>query len=86
MKDDRNDEHHRDEEDDLARKAGDNGNPRLVNALKEVGVDNGEGDERRHHCDIRQRHLRDVEQNLVAGKRHRDDARHGATDDGSDNA
>ena len=79
-------EHPRDEDDDLSREAGDNGYPRLVDALKEVGVDNGEGDKWRHHGDVRQRHLRDVEQNLVAGKRHRDYARHGATDDGSDNA
>ena len=76
--------HHRDEEDDLARETGDNGDPRLVDALEEVGVDDGEGDEWRHHGDVRQRHLRDVEQERVAGKRHRDDARHGATDDGSD--
>ena len=80
------DEHHRDEEDDLAREAGDNGNPRLVDALEEVGVDDGEGDEWRHHGDIRQRHLRDVKQKLIVGKRHRDDARHGATDDGCHNA
>lgn len=78
--------HHRDEEDDLSREAGDDGNPRLVDTLEEVRVYYSKGNERRHHGDIRQCHLRDIKQKCVVGERHRDDTRHGATDNSRHNA
>ena len=46
---DGNEDAHGDEENDLPRQTGDDGNPRFVNGLEEVGVDNGEADEREHH-------------------------------------
>ena len=77
----RHKEHHRDQEDDLTRETRSNGDPRFVDALEEVGVDDGERYERRHHRDERQRLLRDVEQHGVARERHRDETRHGAAQD-----
>lgn len=77
----RHEEHHRYQEDDLARETRRDGDPRFVDALEEVGVDDGERYERRHHRDERQRLLRDVEQHGVARERHRDETRHGAAQD-----
>ena len=46
---DRDQDAHGDEENDLPGQAGGDGHPRLVNGLEEIGVDNGETDEREHH-------------------------------------
>ena len=43
--------HHRGEEEHLAREAGDDGDPRLVDALEEVGVGDGEAHQGEHHQD-----------------------------------
>ena len=47
--DGRDEVNHRGEEEHLAREAGDDGDPRLVDALEEVGIGDGETHQREHH-------------------------------------
>ena len=44
-----NQDAHGDEEDNLPGQAGSDGHPWFINGLEEIGVDNGEADEREHH-------------------------------------
>ena len=63
-----NEQAHRDEEDDLTGKAGNNGHPRFVNGLEEVGVDNGKTDEREHHHAITQGDAAQLNEVRVGGE------------------
>ena len=70
----RHDVGQRQQEEELPRQAGDDGDPGLVDGLEEVGVDDGEPDEREHHHQEAHRAFADVQQFGVGGEdfNHRD--------------
>ena len=61
---------HRDENKHLARKRGDDGDPRLINALEELRVGDGKADERRHDEHVAQRWHTEVNKLGIGSKCH----------------
>ena len=80
------DEHQRDEEEDLAREGGDDGDPRLVDRLEELRIGDGEGDERHHHVEVAHGRHAEVEEGVAVGEGAENDAGHDECEQGPEGA
>ena len=72
----------RQQENELSREAGDDGNPGFIDGLEEVGIDDGEADEREHHHQEAHGGSADADEFGVGGE----DFHHGDGENAGDNA